>query len=138
MCRRDNNRPKSTRPSTGLQYSEKTPQPKTWTSFTTFIQVRGLALYNQVQSTIFYIWKRLYQVRNMTVVVHLPFDVFCHLILPFDWGLSFMNFPRSSVFLWFYFLMRLKNIIKWYKLNLYSMITHTGIKRRASVSWVLS
>ena len=42
-------------------------------------------------------------VRNMTVVVH-SYDVFYHLILSFDKGLSVLNFPLSSVFLWFYFL----------------------------------
>ena len=41
--------------------------------------------------------------RYITVVVH-SFDVFYHLILPFYKGLSVLNFPRSSVFLWFYFL----------------------------------
>ena len=39
----------------------------------------------------------------MTGAVH-SFDVFCHLILPFDYGLSVLNFPRSSVFLPFYLL----------------------------------
>ena len=51
----------------------------------------------------FYIWKCLYQVRNMTVLVHvfLMYFViwFCHMIRDLR-----LNFPRSSVFLWFYFL----------------------------------
>ena len=46
--------------------------------------------------------KCLYQFRNMTVVFH-SFDVFELLILPFDYGLSFLNFPWSSVFLRFSF-----------------------------------
>ena len=46
----------------------------------------------------FYIKICLYQEKNMTVVIH-SFD---HLILPFDYGLSVFNFPRSSVFLGLY------------------------------------
>ena len=47
----------------------------------TALQVRGLAVLKQVQSTVFYIKKCLYQVRNLTVVMH-SFDVFELLILP--------------------------------------------------------
>ena len=66
----------------------------------TVIQVRGIASH---KSTIFYIRKWLYQVRNMTVLIH-SFDVFEVLIFPFNYGLSVLNFPRSSVFFWFFFL----------------------------------
>ena len=52
----------------------------------------------------FYIRKFLYQVRNMTVVVH-SFDVFELLILPLFWLRTIrFEYPWSSVFLWFYFL----------------------------------
>ena len=34
------------------------------------------------------------------------FDVFALLILLFDKGLDVLNFPRSSIFLWFYFIVK--------------------------------
>ena len=40
----------------------------------------------------------LYQVKNIAVVIH-TFDVIELFILPFDYGLSFLNFPWSLVFL---------------------------------------
>ena len=49
----------------------------------------------------------LYQIRNMTVVINL-FEI---LILSFDYRLSILNFPQSSVFLLFYFFLTLLKII---------------------------
>lgn len=55
-------------------------------------------------SSIYYISKFLYQVSNITVVVHL-FDLFERLILPFEWGISalYLFFFGVQYFCEFYF-----------------------------------
>ena len=56
-----------------------------------------------VYSTIFFIRKYLYQVRNMTVVIH-SCDVFELLIFQCDTGLSVLNFLWNSVTVFFFLL----------------------------------